>query len=384
MRFPSQTAKRQKPRVADEARSAEVRFPALIAQRPTCPTEGNFNNLFMAIDRSQPVLIILLLVGLLVLSFFILQPYLTAIILASVIAIGFWPLYQYVLKYIHLRALAALLMVVLVLVIFLLPLALLGTQAFKEAFNAYASLAGNGSVHIDEMVRWLQIKISDIVPVTFGTISVAQYVKSILVWLINNLGSIFSGIASGFFTLLLSLFVLFFLFKDGNDMKEFAIRHSPLREPYNSRLFQKVKESINSVVRGSLVTALLQGIASGIGFYIFGVPNPALWGGLMVIAAFIPTFGPSLVLIPAITYLFFINSPLMAIGLIVWGILEIGLIDDILGPKLIGKRMHMHPLLTMLAVIGGVGLFGPLGFILGPLVFALTYAVSDIYFEIAV
>ena len=335
----------------------------------------------MASERSQSLLITFLFLGLLVLSFFILQPYFTAIILASVIAIGFWPVYKYILKYIRLKFFASLLMVLLILVIFLLPLAFLGTQAFKEGFGAYSSLAGSGGIQIDSIISWLQNKVSLFVPVSFGAVSINQYAKSALEWFIGNLGSIFSGIAQGVLTMILSLFILFFFFKDGSDMKKFAIEHSPLSEPYNSRLFDKVKESINSVVRGSLVTALLQGIASGIGFYFFGVPNPALWGSLTMIAAFVPTVGTSLVLIPAIIYLFFIGSPIMAVGLIIWGVLFIGLIDDILGPKLIGKGMHMHPLVTMLAVIGGVSVFGPLGIILGPMVFALLYAISDIYFE---
>jgi predicted PurR-regulated permease PerM len=336
----------------------------------------------MAPERSQPILIIFLLLVLLTLSFFILQPYLTAIILASVVAIGFWPVYKYILKYIPFKWLASLLMVLIVLVVFLLPLSFFGMQAFREAFSAYSSLSGSGGIQVDSMINWLQQRVSDVVPVTFGSISVNQYLKSILEWFINNLGSIFSSIVGGIFTIVLSLFILFFFFKDGSKMKMFAIEHSPLHEPYNTRLIEKIKLSINSVIRGSLVTAILQGVVSGIGFYIFGVPNPALWGGLATIAAFVPTLGTSLVLIPTIIYLFFVGSPLMGIGLIIWGVLSVGLIDDILGPKLIGKGMQMHPLLIMLAVIGGVGLFGPLGIILGPMIFALLYAVSDIYFEL--
>ena len=164
----------------------------------------------MPLERSQSLLTTFLLLSLLALSFFILQPYLTAIILAAVIAIGFWPLYLYLSKYIRLRILSAILMVLIVLVVFLLPLAFFGTQVFKEAFSAYSSLAGSGGTQIDSMVSWVQVKISDIVPVTFGTVSVNQYAKSILEWFINNFVSIFSGIAKGLFTVILSLFILFF------------------------------------------------------------------------------------------------------------------------------------------------------------------------------
>jgi predicted PurR-regulated permease PerM len=336
----------------------------------------------MTSDRSQSLLIVLLLVFLLAISFFIIEPYLTSIILAAVFAIAFWPIYEWLSKIIKFKGLGALLMVFLVLVVFLLPLTFIGSRVLGEAYNAYNSIfSENGNAQISSTISWLSQKINEITPAFIAPIDLTGYAKSILEWFVGNLGTIFTGIAKGFFAFILSLFMLFYFFRDGSKMKSFFIKHSPLNEPYNSKLIEKIREAINSVVRGSLVVALLQSIVSGIGFYIFGVPNPSLWGGLTFVAAFVPTLGTSLVILPVIISVFLSGNTIMALGLTVWGILAVGLIDNTLGPMLMGRGMKIHPLVIFIGVLGGVSLFGPMGFVVGPIVFALLYVISDIYFE---
>ncbi len=336
----------------------------------------------MSSNKSQSILIVLLLVFLLAISFFVIEPYLTSIILATVFAIVFWPVYRRLSGIIKLGGFDALIMVFLVLVVFLIPLTFVGSRVLSEAYSAYNSIFNaNGNAQITSTISWLNQKINESAPTFIGPIDLTGYAKSILEWFLGNLGTIFTGVARGLFTFVLSLFMLFYFFRDGNKIKKFLIEHSPLNEPYNTRLIEKIREAINSVVRGSLIVALLQSIVSGIGFYIFGVPNPSLWGGLTFVAAFVPTLGTSLVIVPVIVYMFFASNTLMALGLAVWGILAVGLIDNTLGPILVGRGMKIHPLVVFIGVLGGVSLFGPIGFIVGPIVFALLYAVSDIYFE---
>lgn len=337
----------------------------------------------MTSDKTQSILVVLFLVFLLAISFLIIEPYLTPIILAAVFAITFWPVYRWLSKIIKLRGFDALIMVFLVLVVVLIPLTFVGSRVLGEAYSAYNSIFNaNGNAQITSTISWLNQKINESTPTFVGPIDLTGYAKSILEWFLGNLGTIFTGIARGLFTFVLSLFILFYFFRDGSKIKKFLIQHSPLDEPYNSRLIEKIREAINSVVRGSLVVALVQGIVSGIGFYIFGVPNPALWGGLTFVAAFIPTLGTSLIIAPVIVYMFFVSNTVMALGLMVWGILAVGLIDNTLGPMMVGRGMKIHPLVVFIGVLGGVGVFGPMGIIVGPIIFALLYAVSGIYFEL--
>ena len=115
------------------------------------------------------------------------------------------------------------------------------------------------------------------------------------------------------------------------------------------------------------------------GFSIFGVPNPILWGSVAAVAALIPGVGTALVLIPSILYLFFIGETVSASGLLVWGIVAVGLVDNILGPKLVGRGIKLHPFLTLLSILGGISFFGPLGFLFGPLTLSLLFAFLEIY-----
>ena len=116
-----------------------------------------------------------------------------------------------------------------------------------------------------------------------------------------------------------------------------------------------------------------------VGFWIFGVPNAILWGSFAAIAALIPGIGTALVLTPAILFLFARGEIFSAIGLLAWGVGVVGLIDNFLGPRLMGRGIELHPLIILLSVLGGIGFFGPIGFLLGPLIVSLFFALLDIY-----
>ena len=98
------------------------------------------------------------------------------------------------------------------------------------------------------------------------------------------------------------------------------------------------------------------------------------WGVVAALAALIPGIGTALVLLPAIGYLFFTGSTGMAIGLLVWGFVAVGLIDNFLGPILVNRGVKIHPFLILLSIFGGPSFFGPIGFVLGPLIVALLFA----------
>ena len=175
------------------------------------------------------------------------------------------------------------------------------------------------------------------------------------------------------------LFALFYLLRDGGKLKQGVIMISPLNDQYDEKIFSKLKQAIRSVVVGSLVVSFIQGLLTGIGFFVFGVPNPALWGSFAVVSALIPGIGTSLVLLPGVLYLFFMSTNLHALGLLIWGIVAVGLIDNYLGPTLVNRGVHIHPFLILLSVMGGLVFFGPIGFIAGPLIVALLFALLEIY-----
>ncbi|HNU96597.1 MAG TPA: AI-2E family transporter, partial [Candidatus Magasanikbacteria bacterium] len=316
-----------------------------------------------------------ILVGVLVL-----WPYFSALVLAGVFAIACEPIFKKILFAVRYRWIASLLTVLFVLIVILVPVAFFGTLVFGEAQQIYMSIEEQGSIGSGQgLLVFINEKISALIPVGWGNINVENYINSVVSWLVTNLGLVFSTIAQGVLTFALSLFVLFYFFKDEQKIKNFIIEYNPLSQKNALLIIDKIRNSVNSVIRGSLVVAILQGIVTGIGFAIFGISNPALWGGVAVFAALVPTFGTSLIIIPAILYLWLSGGVGYALGLLVWGMVAVGLLDNFLGPQLVKRGTHIHPLLILLSVLGGVSFFGPLGFILGPLVFSLLFAMLEIY-----
>lgn len=333
--------------------------------------------------KLQSNFLLILLAGVAVLAFFIFRPFVYALILAVILAVVFQPIYQKILKlFSRLPGLAALLATILVIVFILTPLILLGIQVFREASQLYFSLAqSNGREVILNILRETTAKIQQLVPgMQNFSLNLDQYIKQIATWLIQNLGAIFSNFASLLVDSLIFLLAFYYLLKDGEKLKKLVLKLSPLSDTDNEKIFTKLELAVNSVVRGNLIVALIQGISVSVGLTIFGVPNAVLWGMIAAITALIPGVGTSLVMIPAIAYLFLTGEKIAAVSLIIWGVLAVGLIDDFLGPKIVGHGMKLHPLLVILSVLGGIALFGPMGFLLGPLTLSLLFTLFEIYF----
>jgi predicted PurR-regulated permease PerM len=175
---------------------------------------------------------------------------------------------------------------------------------------------------------------------------------------------------------------LFYFLRDGKKFIATIIDLSPLHDEFDKKIFSRIILAVNSVVRGSLIIGLIQGLLTGVGFYIFSAPSPVLWGTVAAVASLVPSIGTSLILVPAILFLFFTGQTINALGLIIWGGVAVGLIDNFLGPILIKRDIHIHPLLILLSALGGVAFFGPIGFLAGPVSLALLFALFDIYPDI--
>jgi predicted PurR-regulated permease PerM len=210
-------------------------------------------------------------------------------------------------------------------------------------------------------------------------VDAASILKQSASWVIGHFDDIFTGTVSTIIHLLLSLVALFYFLKDGPRFAQSLMNYSPLPDKYDRDILHKLRIAVHSVFRGSLLVALIQGVLTGIGLAFFGVPNPSLWGSITAICALIPGVGTSLIVIPSIIYLFVTGNTFGAIGMTLWGVLAVGLIDNLLAPSLLSQGIRIHPMLVLFSVIGGISLFGPLGFIFGPLTISLLLALLEIY-----
>lgn len=341
----------------------------------------------MISHKLQLQFLLVLLAGALIVSFFILSPFLAPFALAAIFAAVLYPLYIKIVQALgNRKAIAALITVFLTVVFILAPLAFLGTQIFREAVQLYNSLTQGATTQniIITAIDSAGKAFESFLPGSgdfFVNLSnnVDMYIRQTLMWFVNHVGIALSSISS----LLLSLFIffisLYYLFLDGPRLKQSIIKLSPLNDADDTIIFERLSSAINSVVKGSLLIAFIQGVLTAIGFTIFGVPNAVLWGTITVIAALIPGIGTSLVILPGVLYLFIVGDSISAIGLLLWGLVAVGLIDNMLYPKMVGNDLQVHPLLVLLSVLGGIAFFGPIGIFLGPITISLLFALISMY-----
>jgi predicted PurR-regulated permease PerM len=154
---------------------------------------------------------------------------------------------------------------------------------------------------------------------------------------------------------------------------------SPLPRDMNDQIRRDVLVTLRATLKGSVVLALIYGLLSGLGFWLFGVPNALFWGTVMVFASVVPIFGTALVWVPAGIYLIIMGDWPQAVAVMVWCSVTMVVCDNWLRPKLIGGEANLHPLLTFFAVLGGITYFGMVGLILGPLVLAILLSLIEVY-----
>lgn len=329
-------------------------------------------------ERLQAMFFASFLLGILALVLYIFLPYLNILIVASTFAIVFHPLYRKILAGVKKEWPAAFFTVVIVLLLIFIPLIFFGMQVIKEAGQLYFNLTtGQGMDSLNIFISHLQNKLRLINPEL--SLDINQFLRQILGWILTNMGAIFSGVTQFIFGFLFSMIAFYYFLKDGERFTTLLIALSPLKDTDDKAIFKRIHAAVDSVVVGTLVVALVQGFLASVGFYVFGVPNAALWGAMAAIAALVPFVGTAMVIIPAVLYTFLTGNTVSGVGLLIWGTAVVGLIDNFLIPKLIGRGTQMHPILILFSVLGGLSVFGPAGLLIGPVVLSLLFTLLDIY-----
>ena len=321
----------------------------------------------------QTVFFFALLLGVLSVAFFMFLPYLTTLAVAATLAVVSYPLHCRLIRLVRGREfISAFLSLLCVGFLLLVPLSFVGTQIYLEAQSLYLRIAENRDTLTDSIIGFLDGYIQRFAP--YLSIDLENYIGQGLSFLVGKLGPFFAGTAQTVLHFFLGAIALYYFLKDGPKFLRSIVALSPLPDMEDEDVLRRLGAAINSIIRGSLIIAIIQGVMTGIGLTIFGVPSPTLWGSVAAIGALIPGVGTAIILAPAILFLFLAGKTAAAIGLLIWGIVAVGFIDNFLGPVLVGRGIKIHLLFILFAVIGGLGFFGPVGFLLGPMVLSLLYA----------
>lgn len=270
--------------------------------------------------------------------------------------------------------LAAALTLLGILIVVILPIALLSIAVTNETIQIIEELQTE-KFSLREMFGGLQLWISPyLVKLGITLESIEATISNSLLEGSGTIGKRILGFTSNIFNSLLQiaimLYVLFFFLRDGKEIRRLIVKNFPLMDPIEHRLFNRFTNVTKATVRGSLLIAILQGVLGGILFLLVGVKGAVLWGALMILASLLPVGGVTIWGPIAAIYLYQ-GQYLEGIIIILVGALLIGLLDNVLRPRLVGNDTKLPDYIILLSTLGGITWFGLSGFVLGPVIAAL-------------
>lgn len=318
-----------------------------------------------------------LLLATVVFTFLIFLPFWVVIVLGISFAIVLHPIYQWLSSKGLPASVASFITVILFTILLCGPILGIGALVFNQSQDVYQKIS-NGNLNTLPLLEKINTKVNSVLPpgVDFN---INQKATDFVSYISSHIASIFSTTLSAFFSFILMLLVIFYLLKDGEKWRTSLMQLSPLGEKNDERIISRLTLAVNGVIKGSLLIALAQGVLLGVGFWIFNVPNAALWGVVAAVMSFIPTFGTALVSVPAIIFLFVTGNTAPAVGLLVWAVVIVGMVDNFLGPLVVGRKINVPSILILFSVLGGIAFLGPVGILVGPLTVSLLYALVSIY-----
>jgi predicted PurR-regulated permease PerM len=317
-----------------------------------------------------------LLLASFIFAFMIFRPFWIVLLLGISFSIVIYPIYKWLIKRKVPTWLASFLTVITFAVIVLGPISGVGVLIFNQSQNVYKVIVEGDS--IKPFIQTMDNAVNKILPKGIE-FDVKQKASELAFSITNNIAKIFSTTLSAFFSFILLLLAIFYFLKDGANWRKSLIDLSPLADDDDRKIIDRLSIAINGVVKGYLLIALVQGVLMGIGLWIFGIPNAALWGVVAGIASLVPMIGTSFVSVPSIAFLLVSGDSSQAIGLLIWSVVIVGLVDNFLNPIVVGGKMNIPPLLILFAVLGGISLLGPIGVLVGPLAISLLYTLISIY-----
>lgn len=320
---------------------------------------------------------LLLVAGVFILAFIIIKPILVPIIYGILLAYIFYPIYKFLLKKIKNKNLTAIIVCFGLLIILLIISFLIFQHLFSQIIDFYLSIQKFDFTKIADKLLPKFISTSEI------SASISGYLSNYISTLIENFLKMFREFIFDLPVVLLKLFIVIFVFffslRDGEKAVEFVKSLSPLKKETEDRFFSHLKDITNSVLLGQIVVGIIQGLAAGIGYFIFGVSNALLLTSITIITSMIPIIGAWIVWVPVDIYLFATGNSGAGIGLLIYGILLISTIDNVIRFIIVSKRTKINSVIVLLGMIGGLFVFGFLGLIIGPLVLAYVVLIAELY-----
>jgi predicted PurR-regulated permease PerM len=311
-----------------------------------------------------------------------LRPFVDVLLWAAVLVTMFYPVHRRLVASSGRPGVSAAVSTLTVIVIVLLPATFITLAVTNELRGAVAGLQGLGERLLDPSspivgpaLAWASqyVDLERLRSQEFLAERLEGWTSAVA----NRTVGVVGGVVSALVQMVLVVFTMFYLFRDGENMRHALYDVLPLDRQQSHAIVQRTREVVGATVYGVLVIAAIQGSLGMFIFWALGLPSPLLWGVVMFFLSMIPMAGSFLVWVPAAIFLAATGAYTRAVVLVVWGLVVIGSIDNFLSPRLVGSRTRLHELLVFFSVLGGLQVFGVLGVVLGPVVVAITLALVE-------
>jgi predicted PurR-regulated permease PerM len=322
-----------------------------------------------------------------------LSGYATTIVLGSILAGAFYPLLNWLLeKTKWKRKIWSSILSVLIFLIIMLPVVFITIELTREVFKTYQYIQSGqttgvfrdilfGDHFVADTMRWVANKIGfEYTPVVIEK-WITSSLKNVLLKAFNSLNALVSNLFSFLFSLILMQIYIYALFLEGPRIRKFFIRLFPMDDAEEETIFKTINTMNFTTLLSNGIGGLIQGILAATGFWIAGIPSVILWGIIMVMLAFIPLVGISIITVPASFYLFLKGEQVTAVILLTYCTVVALATENWFKPIFMGKRVQINPFLMFFGIIGGMSAFGFIGIFYGPIIIAVFLTVTDLYFK---
>ncbi len=335
--------------------------------------------------------LVLFVLVLLYLLFWIFAPFLTPILWALILARLFYPVHERLARLVRgKRALSAMLMTLAVMVLVVLPVSYVTVLAVNETIHAYqatmAWIHGGGLEELPKRLESLPF-IGRLSQNVLGNLVLAYGVLQSSTSGGSTIFQTVAGAVGGFAMnmvevatdFLITLFTLFFLFRDSPSLLRTVHQALPIEQKAKAEILDTLDQTVVAVVRGTLLTAAAQGLVAGTTYWLLGISYPLLLGALSGLLSLLPVGGTALVWAPVAAYLFVSGAIGKALVLVAVGAGIVGLMDNVIHPLLVGSELDLPLIVLFFASLGGLAYFGFIGLFLGPIVVALARVTFHIF-----
>lgn len=328
------------------------------------------------IKRIFALFLVLILIAL---AFIIVRPILGSIILGLLFAYILYPVYARVYSVVKEKNISALIICIIIMAVIFLLLWFLVPIMIQQTFDFYTY-----TQRVD-----LLSPLKKLFPNVFSSpdfskeilISLHNFVGKFASFLLERLTNIILSVPLILLNMVIIFFTLFFSLRDNEAIIKSLKGMSPLAHEAEKRFFEQSRSITKSFIYGIIIIGLIQGIVTGIGLFIFGVPNATMFTVLAVLVGILPMIGPVVIWLPAGLYLLFSGNTASGVGLLIFGAVIVSLVEPFIRPYIISKTTKIHPLIAFIGMIGGVFVFGIIGLIVGPLILAYLLIVAEFYKE---